>query len=136
VAVASALPPLWVDFGCSRCGRAAAAGGRRLPLAVPMNERLLVAVGHPKPAVPLSVIAGPGSSAALASFGSEGEFKLRHYPSLSRTGATRRECERVLSARDPPGRPFPAVAVELMHLAIWFHHGQDCAAVAPQDCWG
>jgi hypothetical protein len=49
-----ALPLLWVDSGCSRCGRATVAWGRRLPLAVPMNERLLVAVGHPKPAVPLS----------------------------------------------------------------------------------
>ncbi len=51
--------PLWVDSGCSRCGRATAAWGRRLPLAVPMNERLLVAVGHPKPAVPVSANSGP-----------------------------------------------------------------------------
>jgi hypothetical protein len=48
------LPPPWVESGCSRCGRATAAWGRRLPLAVPMNERLLFAVGHPKPAVPVS----------------------------------------------------------------------------------
>jgi len=30
------------------------AKGRRLPLAIPMNERLLVAVAHSKAAVPVS----------------------------------------------------------------------------------
>ncbi len=45
---------VWIEAGCSRRGRATAAWGRRLPLAVPMNERLLVAVGHPKAAIPLS----------------------------------------------------------------------------------
>ena len=52
------LQALWVASGCSRCGRATAAWGRRLPLAVPMNERLLVAVVHSKAAV--SVSARPG----------------------------------------------------------------------------
>jgi len=35
-------------------GRPIAALGRRLPFASPMNERLLIDVGHPKPAIPLS----------------------------------------------------------------------------------
>jgi len=64
VSAAITLQPLWVESGCSRCGPATAAWGGRLPLAVPMNKRLLVAVGHPKPAVPVSANFGHTNSIA------------------------------------------------------------------------
>jgi hypothetical protein len=53
-AIHSSVLSIGVESGCCRCDRATAAWGRRLPLAVPKNERLLVALGHSNAAVPLS----------------------------------------------------------------------------------
>jgi hypothetical protein len=56
ISASSARPtwPLWVVPGRSAAGSRMAEKRRRLPLAIPMHERLLVAVAHSRAAVPVS----------------------------------------------------------------------------------